>query len=83
LRPLIGVCLPKIGDGEDAICTFKGDFQCLRVTEVRFNNLVTEFAVLAGIAGQGADVELPTFLKRAHNTAPLIPGCADDGNDLV
>jgi len=47
LRPLICPCLPKIGDGEDARCNFKGDSQGLRATEVRFDNLITEFTVLA------------------------------------
>lgn len=28
-------------------------------------------------------MELPTCPKRAHNTATLIPGCADDGDDFL
>lgn len=62
---------------------FKGGSQCLWASEVRFNHLVTEISLFAGLASQGADVELPTFLKRAHDTAALISGRANDGDDLL
>ena len=52
---------------------FECSFECFRAVEIRFDDLVGEFAMLAWIAGQGAHLELAAGLQGTYNSASLLP----------
>ena len=84
LRKFVGFFfLEKIGNEKDAVCAFECGLEGFRTVEIRFDDFVCESAVLAWIASQSAHLELALGLQSAHDCAPLLPRCADHGDQFL
>src|SRR3977135_2107646 len=83
LLELVGTLFPKIGDQKNAISPFECSLEGFRTVQIRFDDFVGESAMLAGIAGQSARLELAAGLQRTYDSASLLPGGADDGDQVL
>jgi hypothetical protein len=73
---------PEIGDQEDAVRPIKCRSEGFRAVQIRCDDFLSEVTMLDGIAGESANFESPSGLQGAYNSAPLLPGCADNSDEL-
>ena len=62
---------------------FKRICEGFRAVQVCFDDFVCEFAMLAWIAAQSANLELALGLQGTHDRASLVPRCADNGDQFI
>jgi len=83
LLTLIGPLFPRIGDEKRPMCPFKCRFKGFRPIQIRQGDFVCEFAMLARIAAQSTYLESAAGLQCTHNSASLLPRCADYGDQFL
>src|SRR3982074_1600647 len=83
LPELVGAGFPEIGNQKNTVCPFKGGREGFRAVEIGFEDFAGESAMLAWMARQRAHHELALGLQSTQNCAPLLPRCANHGNDFL
>jgi hypothetical protein len=65
------------------MCPRKCGLEGFRTVEIRFDDFVGEPSVLGWMARQSAYCELTLGLQGTHDSASLVPRCADHGNQFL
>jgi hypothetical protein len=74
---------PEIGDQKNPMRTRECSFEGFRPVQICRGDFVGEFAMLAWIAGQSADLELAAGLQGTYNSASLLARCTDYGDQIL
>ncbi len=62
------------------MCPFERRGEGFGAVQICFDDFVGEVGVFAWIAGQRAHLKLVAGLQRTHDSASLMPRCADYGD---
>src|SRR5881397_533952 len=74
----------RVTPNPSTVCIRKSRLKGVRTVQVRFDDFISEVAMLNWIAAQSADLELAAAgLQCTQNSASLLPRCADYGDQFL